>query len=528
VRKGIYFLILFFTVLLNLNIIKAKALELKDKVNNRKEKNDHFIDKISDNFNIGDPDSLKIDPNILLDEEVQNKEENLLEDIKEEEEKPRIPIVINDKVEYFIRYFKSKKKRFFSESLSRSGRYIPLIKEIFRKENLPPELAYLALIESGFKINAYSKARAYGLWQFMKGTGRKYGLRIDFWVDERRDPEKSTIAAARYLKDLYNMFNSWELAIAAYNAGELRIQRAIKRYKTRDFWKLSKKRYIPLETKNFVPKFFAAVLIAENPEKYGFYDIGYKKPVIYDRVKVSPKTNLRLIAKACGSSIRYIRKLNPALKRGYTPPYSNYEVKIPSGKEEAFMKNFIEIRSLRAKNFIYHLVKRGDTLSKIARLYNTSMTAILEANNLHSFHKIRRGSKLVIPVGEKIFSKVMVAKSYQRKAKFFIYTVKRGDTIWDISKRFRVSMHSIYRWNRLRKGYILRPGRRLKIYANNGYKRFRVKRIKEIIYRIKKGDTLWDIAEKYDLNLSDIKSWNNIKGNRIYAGGKLRLKVSID
>ena len=255
-----------------------------------------------------------------------------------------IPVEINRKVMYFIYYFQTKIKGSFSEWLSRSSRYVPLMKDIFRENSLPEDLVYLALIESGFNPKAYSSAHACGPWQFIRETGRRYGMRVDWWIDERRDPEKSTMAAAQYLKDLYDRFDSWYLAAAAYNAGENTIERAIQECKTKDFWEISGCYNLKEETVNYIPKLIAGMIVAKNPGKYGFGDIEYQSPLLYDRVHVPTATYLEVIASACGTDYHTIRMLNPELRRGCTPPnYTDYEVKIPYGKEEAFYRNFERI-----------------------------------------------------------------------------------------------------------------------------------------------------------------------------------------
>ena len=210
-----------------------------------------------------------------------------------------IPIVINAKVEQFIQYFQTTARKAFSNWLARSEKYIPFMRNHLKENGLPEDLVYMALIESGFNPYAYSRSKASGPWQFIYLTGKRYGLRSNWWIDERRDPEKSTIAAAKYLKDLYDMFECWYLAAAGYNAGEGKIATAMKRYRTEDFWELTKYRYLKQETKNYVPQMIAAALIAKDPERYGFVGIEYQEPLRYDKVRVPEVTDLRLIARAC-------------------------------------------------------------------------------------------------------------------------------------------------------------------------------------------------------------------------------------
>jgi len=310
-----------------------------------------------------------------------------------------IPIVINDRVEQFIQVFQTTLRDKFVTWLARSEKYIPFMKNFLKEHGLPGDLVYLSLIESGFNPYAYSRSKASGLWQFISMTGKRYGLRVNWWVDERRDPEKSTIAAAKYLKDLYEMFACWHLAAAGYNAGEYKIMRAMKRYRTEDFWELTKHRYLKRETKDYVPQMIAAAIIAKDPEKYGFTDVEYQEPLRYEEVKVPELTDLSLIAEACETSPEEIKDLNPELRRGVTPPNENeYAIKIPFGKKDLFLENFEALQPLKKFQFKTHLVKKGDTLKGIARLYRVDLEPLLEINDLNKKSRISRGMTLLIPI----------------------------------------------------------------------------------------------------------------------------------
>jgi len=241
-----------------------------------------------------------------------------------------IPIVFNDAVRYYIRYFTNEKRKVFTNWLRRSRRYAPIITEILRKKNMPEDLVYLAMIESGFNPKAYSPAQACGPWQFIYATGGRYGLKVNYWIDERRDPEKSTVAAAKYLRDLFNQFGHWYLAAAGYNAGERRIERAIEKHNTNDFWELYKYNTLPQETKNYIPQLIAAAVIAKEPEKYGFGSIDFQEPIRFVEIKVPPATPLTTIAKASSLDLDAVRSYNPELVRGITPPGTDdYEIKLP-------------------------------------------------------------------------------------------------------------------------------------------------------------------------------------------------------
>jgi membrane-bound lytic murein transglycosylase D len=275
------------------------------------------------------------------------------------------------------------------------------MKNLLKEYGLPEDLVYLSLIESGFDPYAYSRSKAVGLWQFIYLTGKRYGLRVNWWVDERRDPEKSTIAAAKYLKDLYGMFDCWYLAAAGYNAGEYKIVNAMKRYRTEDFWKLTKYRYLKRETKDYIPQMIAAALITKDPERYGFTEVEYQEPLRYEKVKVPELTDLSLVAKACETSLEEIEDLNPELQRGVTPPNeSDYEIKIPFGEKDLFLENFETLKPLEKFPFKTHLVKKEDTLLKIAKLYRVDLEPLLEINHLNKKSQVSKGMTLLIPISK--------------------------------------------------------------------------------------------------------------------------------
>jgi LysM repeat protein len=307
------------------------------------------------------------------------------------------PSLLNDKVKDFISLFQGRAESFFSRSLARSQAYEEMMKRIFREKNLPEELFYLALIESGYNPTALSRAKASGIWQFIAQTAKRFGLRVDKWVDERRDPEKSTLAAAEYLKNLHGMFNNWDLATAGYNAGEGKILTAMKKAQSEDFWVISNHRYLKKETKEYVPMFLAAMTIAKEPQKYGFSNIAYHPPLVYEKVAVPPSTDLALIAKAAETDLAEIRALNPALLREKTPPnLPRFEINLPSGKREVFEKNFASLsRSLASKNT--HRVSSGDTLSRLAKKYNVTVQELCQANTLTPQAVLKPGSFLKIP-----------------------------------------------------------------------------------------------------------------------------------
>lgn len=317
-------------------------------------------------------------------------------------------------VDQEILFFQTAFKKRFEESLSRSGQYLPMIQKVIKESGLPEDIVYLPLIESGFKIKAMSRAKASGLWQFMKGTAKQYGLRVDRWIDERYDPEKSTRAAVAYLSDLYRMFQSWPLSMASYNAGEGRIGRALANTGAEDYWTLKEMESIPRETAQYVPKFMAAAMIAKNPAAYGF-DVPYRKPIAYDFISIKRQTSLAAISHATGIPILTIKDYNPELRKNTTPPnYPGYLLKLPVGGRVAFLDNQDKLASFSKTSMarvqlkdddsapkkiakLRHKIKRGETIASISRKYNVTASKILQVNRLKKESIIRTGKSLLIP-----------------------------------------------------------------------------------------------------------------------------------
>jgi membrane-bound lytic murein transglycosylase D len=348
-----------------------------------------------------------------------------------------VPIVLNASVESHLDYFNTKGRDRFQLWLNRSGRYVPLMTQILRENGLPEDLVFVSLIESGFNPYAYSRSHAVGAWQFMKGTGRKYGLRIDSYIDERRDVVKSTHAAAAYLKDLYAMFESWPLALASYNGGEGRVARGMKRTNAEDFWDLRATRHLHPETRNYVPKFMAATIIAKNPERYGFTP-EYDKPLVYDEVTITRPTDLRVIAKVASVTYGELKRLNPELRRGVTPlGYTDYRLKLPVGTKAVFEQNFSKLPEWSKTVWMRHTIRRGETLSSIARRFGTS-TPVLRNMNRLSGSVIQAGETLLVPTGPHSPQVAGATAGPERRpatsAGNATYRVKRGDTLWDIAR----------------------------------------------------------------------------------------------
>ena len=302
----------------------------------------------------------------------------------------------NVRVRYLIDRFSKGHREFFAKLLARSGRYLPMMSKVLREEGLPEEFAYLALIESGFSNHALSRSGAAGLWQFVPTTARKYGLRIDRWIDERRDPVKATHAAAAYLKDLHAYFGKWHLATAAYNAGQGTIDKAMQVSDKKNVWGLSEKARLSEETRNFVPKFVAVSLIAASPAKYGFQNLAYETAVDYEEVEVRGMLKLKTAAEMAGTNVDTIQELNPALLRGYTPPNENgFRLKLPVSSSSLFAQAYQQVNETEHVQVITHEVRKGETLFSIARRYGQEVRSLMELNGLTT-QKLRIGQRLRI------------------------------------------------------------------------------------------------------------------------------------
>lgn len=312
------------------------------------------------------------------------------------------------RVQSFVAAYQTELRGTFARSLERGQRYLPKMSSILAEEGIPPELVYLPIIESGFRLNAVSPAGAVGPWQFIRGTGKRYGLRIDRYVDERRDPEKATRAAARYLRDLYDMFEDWHLSLAAYNTGEGNVARVRDTAQTDDYWEMVDRGYLPSETRQYVPRALAAMEIATSPEEYGFEKMEEGRPARYDQVVINKPISLKTVAELSGTSLEQVTDLNPALCRGVVPP-SGYEVRLPKGTRAAFEVAYANYDFRKAAvvawddapAFKTHRVRRGETLSSIAKRYKVTAAALIRANKLGKTKQVQAGKTLKIPVKRK-------------------------------------------------------------------------------------------------------------------------------
>lgn len=412
-----------------------------------------------------DPEEVNIEKAPVIGQEV---EDIIGEKKLSEVPLPDVPLVLNQQVEKWMDYFQGRGRKYFIKWLGRSGRYVPMMKQILRENGIPEGLIYLSMIESGFSPNAYSRAKAVGPWQFMKFTGERYGLRANYWIDERMDAEKSTLAAAQHLKDLYDEFDHWYLAAAGYNAGAGKISRAINRYQTEDFWEMSKYKYLKPETKNYVPKLLAASLLASDPEKYGFTDIEYQEPVPYEKVTVPEPVTFDTISQSLDLPVEVLKDLNPELRRGVTPPnYPNYELKLPIGYQSKFDALYAQMPRHKIENVITYHVRSGDTLSTIAKKHGVYVSTLTQFNNIKSTKTLRRGQEILIPIGDRASvarATPAAPKAYKAAAvqDGIRYVVQSGDTLWMISRKFNVTVSEIRKWNNLRRSSIF-PGQKLLI-----------------------------------------------------------------
>jgi membrane-bound lytic murein transglycosylase D len=323
-------------------------------------------------------------------------------------QRPTYPVAITPRVQYFLDRFTGARREVVNLWVGRSGRYLGMIREVLQSRGLPEELAYTAMIESGFNPVAVSRMGAKGMWQFMADTARRYGLRVDRWIDERLDPEKSTVAAASYLKDLYNLFGSWTLAQAAYNAGEMKVIRAIRATGSSDFWTLAKTNHLQPETKDFVPAIHAATLIAQNPAQYGF-EFAEGGPVHVETVSVPPSTDLRRLASKAGIASSTLKALNPVLVRAITPPGGTWPLAVPAGTRGKVMavlapaprrpasvtRRGVATRTVGARDEV-HIVRPRETVSSIAKQYGVAVADVLRWNDLNRHARIRPGDRLRI------------------------------------------------------------------------------------------------------------------------------------
>jgi membrane-bound lytic murein transglycosylase D len=537
---------------------------------------------------------------------------------------------MNGRVKKWVKLFNGNLRPSFKKWIKRLGYYGPTISEILRQEKVPQDLIYLAMIESGFNATATSHASAVGHWQFISSTGRLYGLKNGFFTDDRRDLIKATQAAARHLKDLYKVYGNWYLAFAAYNAGPGKVNRAIKRGRTKNYWRLStpRSRHLRQETKDYVPKILAAMHIVKNYRRYGYSYKSFGAPMQYERVTVPDASDVKVIAKSAKTNTHVISLMNPALVLGITPP-GKTAVYVPKGAAEEFHKNYSSIPSSQRVSHLRYSVGYRETVSSIAKKYSLSAKKIARANKIRSTRKrLKVGTVLKIPVDKRTLlsmanrsaKDLKTSKKRRKKTRTFYYKVRPGDSLSRIARKNHVSTRKLAKWNRIKRSSRLRVGQKLKIYKKSrgyssgggflaSYKKSKLSGVDHIIIQdaktnkdykpkkknkddtqdfpdlvaksstktedefhqpgtihtptgktinltkkkkiknndeqpgkivasakktrkktspkyhvIKPGETLSDIAVKYDLKLSELKNINHLNSNRIRANQKLLVK----
>lgn len=472
----------------------------------------------------------------------------------------QIPTEMNELVEKWLNYFQGRGRPHMERYLSRSTRYSKLMKKILRQNGLPEDLIYIALIESGFSSKATSRAAAVGYWQFIRGTGKRYGLEINSIVDERRDPVLATQAAAEYFKGLYSVFGSWYLAMASYNVGENRVKREVMNHYTRDFWDLAKKKRFPKETINYVPKFIAAKMIGNNPEKFGFTNVDYLTPIEFEHIEVKNAVNLKTMAANMGMDYDDLKQLNPKF-RGEMAPMKNgsLELRVPIGQRQIAMQ---AAEKAAVSKVVYiadngeaqiHRVRSGENLYNIARKYRTTVAWLRDVNDLKSGRHLRVGQRLTVPERSSRPVNAPVAKVEKKDdivaaaknpeivtAQGVFYVVQPGDTLSAIADDYGSSVEELRRMNRFSRGSVLKAGIRLKVPKDDGLPNDPIVTARQAQGRepqsvnrkvqtmsshvVKRGENLAMIARKYGVSIQALQKANNLKNKSVLKVGA-RLKI---
>ena len=491
-----------------------------------------------------------------------------------------LPLVVNDEVELWMRYFLGSGRKYYARYLERSTRFRPMIEAELSARGMPQDLFYLAMIESGFSTQAYSKASAVGLWQFMAPTARAYSLRVEWWVDERRDPELATRAALDHLRDLHEMFGDWYLAAASYNAGPGRVRGAIRKSGGEDYWSVAQPGYLARETCNYVPKLLAAAIIGHHPERYGFTGIEYQPAMAYDTVQVPHSTSVDAMAGCAQLGEAEFLELNPSLRRWALPPEpDHYAVHVPAGSGQVFDACVQAIPPSERVSFMRHTVARGESLGSIATHYGVIVDAIVRMNKIVNRNRIYVGTELVIPVPGATGGATSSAASTATPTAAAtpapagpttLHTVRAGENLASIAARYGATVQDLMAWNDLSDPDRIQAGQRLRVGggtpAGAAAVQYTIKKgdtlggiasqfgvssaqlqrdnnigdpskikVGQVIqvrpntsgwtsYTVQKGDTLGGIARRYGCAVSDLQTWNSLGSSTIYPGQQLRIQ----
>ncbi|MDA3862213.1 MAG: LysM peptidoglycan-binding domain-containing protein [Melioribacteraceae bacterium] len=524
--------------------------------------------------------------------------EFILEDITREEDSLNsavsdiivvgdFPLEVNKYVEQYIEYFTGRGRNTMEVWLERSGKYFPMMAKTFKEENAPQQLIFLSMMESGLNPTARSWARAVGLWQFVKATGKAYDLKSDFYVDERRDPEKATRSAARYLRDMYISLDDWYAALAGYNCGEGRVRRSMRKAGSENFWKY--RRFLPKETRNYVPQYIAVTLIGSNPAHYGFENIRYQRALETETYEIDEPIDLSVLAKCAGIELSLMKDLNPELTQHHTPPHHDggYPIKVPAVTSDYFVKNLELVPSEAKLQYVIHTVRSGETLSGIAYKYKVQQSQMARVNNISVRSKIHPKQKLKIPISnfkssdfivntdempavdeltfyedkapyklqittnsdidkyKKLYEQILsdsVEVIFPKDKELVNYTVKRGDNLVNIADIFNIRVSELRNWNNVPYTSSIYVGQKLNIYVNKDKQEYYSSMDKldrsqklSVIYgnsgeewikhKIRRGQTLSHIALKYHVSVKNLKKWNNLRSSKINVGKRLHIYV---
>lgn len=478
-----------------------------------------------------------------------------------------IPLMINGHVERNMKFYQSGGRGHFERWLYLSGKYFPVMRRLFREEGVPEELVSLSMVESGLNPVARSWARAVGLWQFVKGTGALYGLKGNSWFDERRDFEKATRAAARHLKDLNDEFGDWYLALAAYNSGSGRVESAIRRSRSTDFWKM--RPYLPRETRNYVPQYIAATVMSLDPKNYGF-ETSPADALMYEYVKVDECVDLNVLAKCADTTPDSLRELNPELLQWCTPPgYKGYTLRVPAGSAAQFQSKYAEIPDDQKKDWIIYKIRKRESLASIAKKFGITTALLAETNHRSAAQRLAVGKTIVIPVpasaaayalkspDEPVRNKLRGTARYSRSItastqgkEQLRYRIKKRDTLGRIAELYAVRVSDLRLWNDIPYGNTIQCGNVLTVWvpkelverfaqldrlsaeehaafasSNGTTSKHRsqsgASASSVVKHRVQQGETLHTIAQHYGVRIDDLKKWNALRSDVVNVGQEL-------